>query len=77
MMQVQKHKANELNDGTKDYLLSNVKMSGAEITTIDNKRVKKGKDLPLLPNTKHPYDHYMLFGEILLDKQTYERQPKR
>lgn len=34
MLQVQKHKANELNDGVKDYLVSNFKLSETHIQTI-------------------------------------------
>lgn len=60
MLQVQKHKANELNDGVKDYMISNFKLSDTHISTIKGNEVKKGKSLPLLPNSDHPYDHYLL-----------------
>lgn len=34
MMQVQKNKANELNDGVKDYFVSNLKLGSTHIQTI-------------------------------------------
>ena len=64
MLQVQKNKANELNDGVKDYFVSNLKLQNTFVQTIKGVKIEKGKNLLLLPNSEHPYDHYLLFATM-------------
>ena len=32
--------------------------------TINGIEIEKGKQMPLLPNSEHPYDHYLLLGKV-------------
>ena len=58
-MQPQRHKAEVLDMGTKDYILTDLTMEEKKIMMIDGEEVLLGTKKKLLPTDKHPYDHYV------------------
>lgn len=70
MIQPQRNKANVLDSSPKDYFISNGIMSNEQIMLIDGTNVSNImlngniESLPLLPNSSHPYDHYMVYTEL-------------
>ena len=49
-----------------DYLISTEKIQKGKVINIDNKEVNKS--FPLIPNESHPYDHYIVSGEIEFER---------
>lgn len=64
LMQPQRHKAEILDQQTKDFFVSTLDMKKKEIVLINGQKIKKDSPLPLLPNKQHPYDHYMVMVEL-------------
>lgn len=61
-MQPQRKKALLLDQSGKDYLVSQLPILDAKIMLMNGDQV--GKQLPLLPNIDHPYDHYGVYTKF-------------
>lgn len=59
-MQPQITKANKKDSTAKDYIFSNLKIVEGFTTYINGKTINTGEHLPLIPNSEHPYDHYLI-----------------
>lgn len=59
MMQPQKNKANKLDQSPKDYFVSQLPIVQQKCSLISGQELDL-KNLPLLPNKEHPYDHYLV-----------------
>jgi hypothetical protein len=57
-MQPQRQKAEKLDQSSKDYLISPLEIISGKTIMISGKEISKL--LPLLPNSEHPYDHFMI-----------------
>ncbi len=55
-MQPQRNKANKLDESAKDYMISTLKLESEGVILINGSNANGS----LLPNSHHPYDHYMI-----------------
>ena len=60
MMQPQRHKAEKLDQMSKDYIITDLKMENAQVQLINGESIKKGEKEKLLPTHEHPFDHYLV-----------------
>ena len=64
LIQAQKNKANVLSKEAKDYIISTEKLTSERVLTMSGVDVQKIESLPLLPNSEHPYDHYLIVATL-------------
>lgn len=65
LTQTQKCKALQLNFCKKDYIVTDLKICQGEVVIADGYQVTK-KSAPVLPNSDHPFDHFIV--EAILQK---------
>lgn len=65
-MQPQRNKGNKVDYCAKDFIFSECKIYNVKIMMATSEEIDKKKSPPLLPNSIHPYDHYIVKGTVVI-----------
>ena len=68
-MQLQFEKAGLVVEDVKDHLMTNLKLSNSKVETICEEDI----GCELLPNERHPYDHFVVSGTITFEPVVEEK----
>ena len=64
LMQPQRHKGDKLDKSAKDFIFTNGQLYDTKCMLISGYDVSK--DPQLLPNSYHPYDHYIVSAKFTM-----------
>lgn len=72
--QAQKNKALEVSHSKKDYIITDLRIDDPAIMLADGTIVNKD-NIPLIPNDRHPFDHFLVVGSIRLMERVISASP--
>ena len=74
LTQTQKTKALEISTRKKDFIITDLKLVDPAVELANGTQVSK-KNAPLIPNDKHPYDHFIVSGTVRMMDRVVSSSP--
>jgi hypothetical protein len=74
LTQAQRNKALEVSFCKKDYIITDLRLYDQVIIMADGTPVNKG-NAHLLPNERHPFDHFIVSAEVRLTDRIESKSP--